>query len=147
MTMKTFLSAILASTALGACAFSTIDTASAKDSKEAVVALDSDSFTSEIANADGVALVDFWATWCGPCIALAPTINEVANEYDGQVTVGKIDVDRVADVTAKYRIQAMPTLIIFKDGVEVDRIIGGAPKSIIKAKLDAALGKSSFRGA
>jgi len=139
--MKTFLPAILTSTALGLLAFTTLSNASAKDSKKAVIALDSKSFNSEIANAKGVALVDFWATWCGPCIALAPTIKDVAKEYEGKVTVGKIDVDKIKDVTAKYKIEAMPTLIIFKDGKEVDRIIGGVPKATITAKLDSALGK------
>ena len=139
--MKTLLPAILASTALGALALTTLNTASAKDSEKSVVALDSKSFDSEIAKAEGVALVDFWATWCGPCIALAPTIEEVAKDYKGKVTVGKIDVDKITDVTAKYKIKAMPTLIIFKDGKEVDRIVGGVPKKTITAKLDAALGK------
>ena len=139
--MKTFLPAILASTALGALALTTITSASAKDSDKSVVVLDSKSFDSEVASAKGVALVDFWATWCGPCIALAPTVEDVAKDYKGKVTVGKIDVDKVKDVTEKYKIQAMPTLIIFKDGKEVDRIVGGVPKATITAKLDSALGK------
>jgi len=139
--MKPLFSAILASTALGALALTTLSSASAKDSDSSVAVLDSKSFNSEVAKGEGVALVDFWATWCGPCIALAPTIKEVAKDYDGKVTVGKIDVDKVKDVTAKYKIKAMPTLIIFKDGKEVDRIVGGVPKEMITAKLDAALSK------
>ena len=139
--MKTLFPAILASTALGALALTTLNTASAKDSEKSVVVLDSKSFDSEVTNAEGVALVDFWATWCGPCIALAPTVEDVAKDYKGKVTVGKIDVDKIKDVTEKYKIQAMPTLIIFKDGKEVDRIVGGVPKATITAKLDAVLAK------
>ncbi len=144
--MKTFLPAIFASTALGALALTTLNTASAEDAAKesadkSVVVLDSKSFDAQIANGKGVALVDFWATWCGPCIALAPTIEEIAKDYDGKVVVGKIDVDKVKDVTGKYKIKAMPTLIIFKDGKEVDRIVGGLPKKAIVAKLDAALAK------
>ena len=141
VTMKTIFPAILASTALGALALATLDTASAKDAEKAVVTLDSKSFESKVASNEGVALVDFWATWCGPCIALAPTVEDVAKDYKGKVTVGKVDVDKVKDVTEKYKIQAMPTLIIFKDGKEVDRIVGGVPKATITAKLDAALKK------
>ncbi len=88
----------------------------------------------------GTALVDFWATWCGPCRVLGPTVDEIANEYEGRVTVVKCNVDDCEDIAVEYGIRNIPTLIFFKDGQPVDKLVGAVPKSEITGKLDAILG-------
>ena len=80
-------------------------------------------------------MVDFWAQWCGPCLGLAPTVEELATEYDGKVTVGKLDVDNHA-VGTTYGVRNIPTILFFKGGEIVDKQVGAVPKSVLKAKLD-----------
>lgn len=84
-------------------------------------------------------LVDFWATWCGPCRMLAPTIETVAKEYDGKVTVVKCNVDECEDLSMQFGIRNIPTLLFFKDGKVVDKLVGNVPKAEITSKLDAIL--------
>ena len=98
-----------------------------------------DNFDAEVLGADKPALVDFWAVWCGPCRALGPIVEEIAGDYDGRVVVGKLDVDANRNVAIKYGIQAVPTMLLFKDGEVVDRIVGVADKATISSKLDALL--------
>jgi len=81
------------------------------------------------------ALVDFWATWCGPCRALAPIIEELAQEYQGNVLVAKLDVDESPHSAEKFNVYSIPTLIVFKDGQEVDRLVGVCPKTHITEAL------------
>lgn len=76
----------------------------------------------------GVTLVDFWATWCGPCRAAAPVIEEISVEYEGKITVGKVDVDAEPALAGKYGVMSIPTIILFKDGVEVGRQVGFSGK-------------------
>jgi len=80
-------------------------------------------------------LVDFWATWCGPCRALAPTIVELAKEYSGKVLIGKLDVDENPATAEKFQVFSIPTMILFKDGKEVDRLVGLCPKGRITDAL------------
>ncbi len=80
-------------------------------------------------------LVDFWANWCGPCRALAPTITEIAQEYSGKVIIGKLDVDENPQTAEKFQVFSIPTLIVFKDGQEADRLVGLCPKNRITAAL------------
>ena len=87
----------------------------------------------------GVTLVDFWATWCGPCKMLAPTIEELAKDYDGKIAVGKVDVDENEELARRYDIYSIPTLIIFKDGKEMERIVGYHLKRELTATLDKYL--------
>lgn len=94
---------------------------------------------AEILNTDMPVMVDFWATWCGPCRALAPTVEEIAKEYEGKAVVGKCNVDDSEDVPMKYGIRSIPTLLFFKNGELVDRIVGAAPKADITKKIDSLL--------
>ncbi len=92
-----------------------------------------------IISGDKPVLVDFWATWCGPCRSLAPTVETIASEYDGKAIVVKCNVDDCGDVAAEYGIRNIPTLLFFKGGEVVDRLVGNVPKAEIAAKLDAIL--------
>ena len=84
-------------------------------------------------------LVDFWAEWCGPCKAIAPALEELAGEYQNRLTVGKVNVDENRQVTARFGIRSIPTLLLLRDGVRVDQIVGLQPKAAIKAKVDQLL--------
>ena len=96
-------------------------------------------FEQEVIKSDIPVLIDFWAVWCGPCKLIAPTVEEIANDYQGKVKVGKLDVDNNQMVATKFGIRSIPTLLIFKGGKIVDQIVGAVPKSAIIQKLDAHL--------
>ena len=84
-------------------------------------------------------VIDFWATWCGPCRMVAPIIEELANEYDGKVTVGKCDVEEADDIAAEFGIRNIPTIVFMKDGKILDNIVGAASKSKIEEKIKALI--------
>jgi len=94
-------------------------------------------FESEVLNSDQPVLVDFWATWCGPCRTIAPTIEELATDYDGRARVVKLDVDNNPQTAMKYGIRSIPSLLFFKDGRPVDQMVGVVPKKVLAEKLDA----------
>ncbi|MCC6346077.1 MAG: thioredoxin [Nitrospirales bacterium] len=107
---------------------------------EGVVELTSASWEQEVVQSSGLVMVDFWAVWCGPCRMVAPTVEELAKEYDGKVKVGKLNTDENPDVASKYKIMGIPTLMFFRDGQKVDQIVGAVPKPQLKAKIDALIG-------
>ena len=84
-------------------------------------------------------LVDFWADWCGPCKMIAPSVHEMAEEFDGKLMVGKVDVDNAPNIAMKYGIRSIPALIFFKGGQPVDQIVGAVPKGVLKSKIEAVL--------
>ena len=99
------------------------------------VAVTDQSFQAEVLDSQTPVLVDFWAEWCGPCRIIAPMVEEIAAEYKGKLKVVKIDVDESQDVASRYRIQSIPTLLVFKGGEEVDRVIGAVGKPMILGRV------------
>ncbi len=97
------------------------------------------SFQETVLNSDKPVLVDFWAAWCGPCRMLGPIIEEVAEDFAGKAVVGKVDVDNNQQISVDYGIRNIPTVLIFKNGEVVDKIVGVAPKEVIAEKLNAFL--------
>ncbi len=93
----------------------------------------------ELVNAGKPMVLDFWAEWCGPCRMVSPIIDELATEYEGKVTIGKMDVDNNNDVVVQFGIRNIPTVLFFKDGKLVDKQVGAAQKSAFVAKIDALL--------
>ncbi|MBL0922464.1 MAG: thioredoxin [Phycisphaerales bacterium] len=96
-------------------------------------------FDSEVIRSSTPALVDFWAEWCMPCRMLGPTIDELADEYAGKIKVGKLDTDSNRDVSVKFNISAIPTILLFKDGQVKQKFVGLTKKADFKAAIDAAL--------
>lgn len=96
-----------------------------------------ENFEQEVLNSDMPVLVDFYADWCGPCKMLAPVIEEIATEYEGQVKIGKLNVDEEQNTSKKYKVMSIPTLIFFKDGEEVDKLVGMISKDQLVEKLES----------
>jgi thioredoxin 1 len=106
---------------------------------DAVLELTDSNFEQEVINSDVPVLVDFWAEWCMPCRMLAPTIDELANTYKGRAKVGKVDTDSNRDVSVKYGISAIPTILLFKNGQVIKKFVGLAPKQEFAGEIDKAL--------
>ncbi len=106
---------------------------------EDVVVITDANFDVEVMKANVPVLVDFWASWCGPCRQLAPVIDELAKEYKGKVTVGKLDTEENNTTPAKFGITAIPTIILFKNGQAVNKMIGVKSKKDLKSAIDAQL--------
>ena len=99
------------------------------------IKITAENFENVVLNSGKPVLVDFWATWCGPCKMIAPVVEEIAQEYEDKIVVAKIDVDEVPSVAAKYNVMSIPTLIVFENGKEVNRLVGFRPKAQIVAAL------------
>ncbi|PIT90582.1 MAG: thioredoxin [Candidatus Komeilibacteria bacterium CG10_big_fil_rev_8_21_14_0_10_41_13] len=99
----------------------------------------SQNFEAEVLKSEQPVMVDFFATWCGPCQILAPTVEELAQEYKGKAKIGKLDIDQNQELASQYQVMSVPTLIFFKGGQEVDRIMGVQSKEAFKEKLDNLL--------
>jgi thioredoxin 1 len=97
------------------------------------------SFDEVVLKSAGPVLVDFWATWCKPCLMVAPILEELTQEYTGKLTIAKLDVDQNQQSAQKYRVMSIPTMIIFKQGKPVANIVGFKPKDKLKQELDAVL--------
>lgn len=94
-----------------------------------------ETFEQEVLQSDISVLVDFWATWCGPCKMIAPIVKEIADEYDGKILVGKVNVDEEPDLTMQYNVSSIPTLMVFKNGQLVNRAVGYREKDEILKML------------
>ena len=104
------------------------------------VKLTDENFEQEILKAELPALVDFWAPWCGPCHMVAPIVEEIANQYQGKLKVGKLNVDEAPGIASKYGIMSIPTLVIFKEGKVVEQMVGASPKEQIEEKIKPYIG-------
>lgn len=108
-------------------------------SDETIVHLSEGTFDAEVLQSSQPALVDFWAPWCGPCRAIAPVLEELAGEYKGKIKVAKVNVDDNKKLAGDHGVMSIPTMILFKNGKVVDKVIGLVPKDRLKALLDKAL--------
>ncbi len=99
-----------------------------------------ETFAQEVEQVEGVAMVDFWAAWCGPCRIVSPIVDQLAQEYAGQVKVAKVDVDSSQRTAMRFNIRSIPSILFFKDGQHVDTVIGAVPKQQLEHKLKLHLG-------
>jgi thioredoxin 1 len=103
------------------------------------VALTTAEFTSTVVDSDVPVVVDFWAPWCGPCRAIAPILDDLATEYDGRVTITKVNVDEEPELAGQFKVEAIPTLIVFKKGEVFERVLGAKPKGELRKSFEKAL--------
>ena len=104
-----------------------------------VLQLSDDGFEKDVLQSDVPVLVDFWASWCAPCKAIAPVIDALAEQYDGKVKIAKLNVDENPATPGQYGVRGIPTLILFKDGAVVDQVVGAVPKNQLEGLLNKAL--------
>lgn len=97
-------------------------------------------FASEVEQADGVVLVDFWATWCGPCQAIAPVLEQLAGDFAGKAKVAKLDVDQNQTTTQRFNVRSIPSILFFRDGRHVDTVVGAVPKATLEERIRKHVG-------
>jgi thioredoxin 1 len=105
-----------------------------------IITLTQENFAKEVTESPGPILVDFWAEWCGPCKMLAPILDELAADYDGRVRVGKVNIDEHSQLGAQFKIQSIPTLLLFNKGQVTEQLVGLRSKKDLKARLDRLAG-------
>jgi len=105
-----------------------------------LVQLTDASFAGEIEKHDGLAMIDFWATWCGPCQTIAPVVEQLAQEYEGRLKVAKMDVDSNVQTPMRFNVRSIPSILFFKDGDHVDTVVGAVPKAHLVSKIEEHLG-------
>ncbi len=103
------------------------------------ITITNENFEEVVLHAPTPVLVDLWAEWCGPCKAIGPAIDELATELAGKMVIGKLNIDEYGEIATKYGVMSIPTLLIFKDGAEVERLVGAKPKKAIKERLTAII--------
>lgn len=99
-----------------------------------------ETFAAEVEQSQGLVLVDFWATWCGPCKAIAPVLDQLANAYAGKMRVAKLDVDANQGVTQRFNVRSIPSILFFRDGRHVDTVVGAVPKATLEERIKKHLG-------
>lgn len=104
---------------------------------EKIAQLTAQNFKSTVGSSTTPVLIDFWAPWCGPCKAIAPILEELATEFDGKLTIAKVNIDDHGEVASEYGIRAIPTMLLFKGGQVVEQLVGMMPKASLKTKLAA----------
>lgn len=103
-----------------------------------VAVTDSD-FAAQVEQHDGLAMVDFWATWCGPCQIIAPLVEQIAEEYEGKIKVAKLDVDANQQVAFRFNVRSIPSILFFKNGKHVDTVVGAVPKAYLVERIEKHL--------
>ena len=106
---------------------------------ENIATITDSNFEGEVLKSSQPVLIDFWATWCGPCRAIAPVVEQLAKEYDGKIKVGKVDIDAHPKTPTQYDVRSIPTLLLFKDGKVIGQIVGAAPRPKIEDLIKKAL--------
>jgi thioredoxin 1 len=101
--------------------------------------LTDDTFEGEVLQGKGLVLVDFWATWCGPCLAVAPVLEQLAGEFAGKAKIAKVDVDQNQRTAMRFNIRSIPSILFFKDGRHVDTVVGAVPKPVLAGKIQQHL--------
>ena len=110
-----------------------------KLASEKIIQLNAENFQQEVLDAEQLVVVDFWADWCGPCKMVAPVMDELAEDYDGRAKIAKLNVDEQRDLAKKYRVMSIPSILFFKGGNEVDRVVGAQGKEEFASKIDSLL--------
>jgi thioredoxin 1 len=108
-----------------------------------VVTVTDENFSEVVGGAGNLVMVDFWAVWCGPCRLVAPIVESLADQYAGQVTVGKVDVDSNPRLSSQFNVRSIPSLLFFRDGQVVDTVVGAVPKPVLERKIQEHLGAAA----
>ncbi|MEF9983846.1 MAG: thioredoxin [Oscillospiraceae bacterium] len=103
------------------------------------ISFTNEKFKDEVENGKGIVLVDFWAEWCGPCRMLGPIVDDISKEYEGKIIVGKVNVDEQTEIAARYEVMSIPTVILFKDGILLNKSVGLVPKAKLIQMIEQAL--------